>query len=124
MHLSEALKAGDLRRESTLDSAGNLYGTAREGGDLNCSPTIGGALVGCGVVFEFTASGSYVLLHAFAGGETDGAAPSSIPVLDGQGNVYGATSDGGPANFGVIYGIGPGQASNLPGSSYFSSVGP
>ncbi len=49
----------------TLDAAGNLFGTTREGGDLNCSPLRGGAPVGCGVVFEFSATGSYSVLHAF-----------------------------------------------------------
>ena len=32
-----------------IDGAGNLYGTASAGGDLNCN-----APVGCGVVFEVT----------------------------------------------------------------------
>jgi uncharacterized repeat protein (TIGR03803 family) len=34
----------------TMDSAGDLYGTAAFGGDLNCEPTYGG----CGVVFQVT----------------------------------------------------------------------
>jgi uncharacterized repeat protein (TIGR03803 family) len=34
----------------TMDEAGNLYGTAQNGGDLNCEPRYGG----CGVVFEIT----------------------------------------------------------------------
>lgn len=33
----------------TVDASGNLYGTASDGGDLNCNPPYG-----CGVVFEFT----------------------------------------------------------------------
>jgi hypothetical protein len=33
-----------------MDAAGNLYGTASEGGDLNCA-NVG---IGCGVVFEVT----------------------------------------------------------------------
>ena len=90
-----------------LDAAGNLYGTAQIGGDLGCSPTIGGAPTGCGVLFEFSKAGSYSVLHAFTGGAEDGAQPSSAPVLDGQGNIYGATSDGGPANYGAVYKITP-----------------
>lgn len=34
----------------TMDAAGNLYGTASNGGDLNCQPKYGG----CGVVFKIT----------------------------------------------------------------------
>jgi uncharacterized repeat protein (TIGR03803 family) len=33
-----------------MDTAGNLYGTALAGGDLNCQPSFGG----CGVVFKIT----------------------------------------------------------------------
>jgi hypothetical protein len=33
-----------------MDAAGNLYGTAISGGDLNCEPSY----FGCGVVFEIT----------------------------------------------------------------------
>ncbi len=94
---------GEPAANVVLDAAGNLYGTAQIGGNLGCSPTIGGALIGCGVLFEFSTAGSYSVLHAFIGGAEDGAQPSSAPVLDGQGNIYGATSDGGPANYGVIY---------------------
>ena len=108
------VEGGGPSTSVALDAAGNIYGTAREGGDLNCSPIVGGALVGCGVVFEFTASGSYLLLHAFAGGTQDGASPSSTPSLDSFGNIYGATSAGGPANCGTIYKIVSGQASSLP----------
>ncbi|HEY6294000.1 MAG TPA: choice-of-anchor tandem repeat GloVer-containing protein, partial [Terriglobia bacterium] len=35
------------------DAAGNLYGTAQSGGDLNCN-----APYGCGTVFELSASGA------------------------------------------------------------------
>jgi uncharacterized repeat protein (TIGR03803 family) len=35
-----------------MDSSGNLYGTAEQGGDLNCLPN--GQIKGCGVVFEIT----------------------------------------------------------------------
>ncbi len=97
-----------------LDAKGDLYGTTPYGGDLSCSPLIGGPAVGCGVVFEFSAAGSYSVLHAFTGGAEDGAYPSCTPVVDDEGNVYGATSDGGPTNYGVIYKVALGQAGSLP----------
>ncbi len=37
----------------TFDSAGNIYGTASGGGDLNCAPGYG-----CGMVFKLTHTGS------------------------------------------------------------------
>ncbi len=91
----------------TFDAAGNLYGTTYSGGDLSCSPLPGVPPVGCGVVFEYTTSASYVVLHAFSGGLADGAEPVSAPVVDSVGNIYGATSDGGPADFGAIYKVTP-----------------
>jgi uncharacterized repeat protein (TIGR03803 family) len=36
----------------TIDSAGNLYGAATEGGDLKCADNLNG--YGCGVVFKMT----------------------------------------------------------------------
>ena len=78
---------------STLarDSAGNLYGTAEFGGDFtNCT-------YGCGTVYELTPSGSgwtYTQLYAFTGLD-DGAFPIGGVVIDGSGNIYGTTYEGG-----------------------------
>jgi uncharacterized repeat protein (TIGR03803 family) len=75
-----------------LDKAGNLYGTANEGGLLsNCSS------VGCGVVFELSprSDGAWTetVLHSFNG--ADGALPTSALVFDTKGNLYGTASVGG-----------------------------
>jgi uncharacterized repeat protein (TIGR03803 family) len=91
------------RAALVLDSAGNMYGTTEEGGDLSCSV---GAPDGCGVVFKLTASGSETILHAFAGGTTDGAQPIAAALsTDGKGNLYGTTGFGGSANGGVIFAV-------------------
>jgi uncharacterized repeat protein (TIGR03803 family) len=45
------------------DSAGNLYGTARYAGDLNCSER-----QGCGTAFKLDQAGTLTLLHTFVGG--------------------------------------------------------
>lgn len=96
-----------------LDKAGNLYGTASEGGLLSdCS----GA--GCGVVFKLSAgsSGNWAetVLHSFT--ETDGALPSSGLVFGANGILYGTTSAGGtskncvgtPANgCGTVFQVAP-----------------
>jgi len=71
------------------DKSGNVYGTTFNGGDLSCVLL---NLVGCGVVYEFNASGLTVL-YTFTGG-ADGAWPQGV-ILDAVGNVYGSTFFGG-----------------------------
>jgi uncharacterized repeat protein (TIGR03803 family) len=63
----------------TLGVDGSFYGTAQYGGASNY-----------GVLFKITPSGTYTVLHNFAGG-TDGIYPSSPPVLASDGNYYGTT---------------------------------
>lgn len=74
------------------DKAGNLYGTTQGGG----SPCFEGE-GGCGVVFELTAAGQYVLLHSFLGviGGGDGGFPNASLLRDTGGNLYGTTTGGG-----------------------------
>ena len=78
------------------DAGGNLYG-ATSGGDV---PSDGGTL------FRLTpnSDGSYseTLLHTFAGG-SDGAGPYSTLIADASGNLFGTTTSGGSAGFGVIF---------------------
>jgi uncharacterized repeat protein (TIGR03803 family) len=68
-----------------LDSQGNLYGTTGNCGSSGCN---------YGAVFEVTPGGAETLLHSFAGG-TDGAYPIGSLIMDGQGNLYGTTGQGG-----------------------------
>jgi uncharacterized repeat protein (TIGR03803 family) len=85
------------------DSAGNLYGTTQYGGDLSCSLGDG---FGCGAVFKLSASGNETILHAFAGGTTDGLFPGgSALISDGKGNLYGTTATGGLTNGGVVFAV-------------------
>jgi uncharacterized repeat protein (TIGR03803 family) len=74
--------------------AGDLYGTAYQGGKANL-----------GVVFKLGRAG-YQVLHSFKGG-TDGANPYAGVTLDSAGNLYGTTYQGGTANAGVVYKIDP-----------------
>ncbi|HEY6291307.1 MAG TPA: choice-of-anchor tandem repeat GloVer-containing protein [Terriglobia bacterium] len=69
------------------DAAGNLYGTTDSGGNTACAN-------GCGVVYELSATGTYSVLHSFAGYPTDGALPRGL-IRDSQGNLYGGTYQGG-----------------------------
>ncbi len=75
------------------DSAGNLYGVFQRGGPY-----------GPGAVYELSPSGSgwtEQTIHGFTAGN-DGAEPSSV-ILDGSGNLYGATSGAGTGNGGTIF---------------------
>lgn len=85
----------------TRDSKGNLYGTTWPGGDASCDNGYG-----CGVVFEITAGGKELVLHAFHG--KDGGAPQSRVFIDTDGSLVGTTQEGGrfdtcPNGCGVIY---------------------
>jgi hypothetical protein len=94
-----------------LDSAGNLYGTTRNGGNVKplvCKP-YPGSPAGCGVVFKLTptASGPWTetVLHTFTGGK-DGNMPYAGVILDASGNVYGAAGQGGNLTCSGGYGCG------------------
>jgi len=91
---------------STLifDSAGNLYGTTTQGGDL---ARCGG--FGCGVVFKLlpnsTGGWKETVLHAFA--DNPGAEPWAGVILDSAGNLYGTTTGDGITTFGSVFEITP-----------------
>jgi uncharacterized repeat protein (TIGR03803 family) len=73
----------------TLDSTGDIYGTADSGGDASCF-----APYGCGTVFKLDTSGNFTALHIFTGG-ADGIEPLAGVTLDAMGNIYGTTAHGG-----------------------------
>src|SRR5258708_6047768 len=77
------------------DKAGNLYGTTYVGGThFNCSG------YACGTIFELSPASSgtwnFTVLHDFDG--ADGAFNIGGLILDGAGNLYGATFEGGTGN--------------------------
>jgi len=78
------------------DSAGNLYGTTQ----LADTDMRDGAC--CGVVYKLDATGKYAVLYSFTGG-ADGAHPNGGLIGDSAGNLYGTTSGGGTAGYGVVY---------------------
>jgi uncharacterized repeat protein (TIGR03803 family) len=89
----------------SFDSAGNLYGTTLLGGTASCQSNYNV----CGTVFELADNGGHwteTTLHEFAGGN-DGAGAYGGVVLDSEGNVYGATFEGGgdfcPEGCGTVY---------------------
>lgn len=83
---------GHPRGSLVRDSSGNLYGTARDGGDTNCF--FPGQTSGCGVIYKLDPSGHQTILHTFTGAP-DGAAPDAGLIRDSAGNLYGTTEFGG-----------------------------
>ena len=85
-----------------FDSTGNLYGetslggTNGTGGVYELSPQTGG-----GWIFQ--------VLYSFGpqvyGG--DGDDPTGSLVIDGRGNLYGTTYQGGPLNYGIVFELSP-----------------
>jgi uncharacterized repeat protein (TIGR03803 family) len=76
------------------DVAGNLYGTAYQGGT--------GTFFTNGVVFKLNSTGKETVLHTFNG--KDGANPNyGRLVRDSAGNLYGVTESGGAGNSGVVF---------------------
>jgi hypothetical protein len=89
----------------TLDEHGALYGTTEFGGALFA-----------GTVFKLTAKApgqpwTKTILHNFGGGAGDGADPSGRVTLDSSGTIFGTTLWGGSANYGTVYRIAQGSAS-------------
>ena len=82
-----------------MDTKGNLYGTAYEGGANSA-----------GSVFQLspTAKGGWseTRLHDFGSG-TDGAYPYAELIMDVAGNLYGTTLEGG-TGFGTVFSLSPG----------------
>jgi len=84
----------------TLDKAGNLYGTAANGGNT-----------GSGAVFKIAHKGSgwtFSPLYNFAGGN-DGATPTARVIFGPDGTLYGTTSDAGMEQgvFGTVFNLKP-----------------
>jgi uncharacterized repeat protein (TIGR03803 family) len=82
-----------------MDSIGNLYGTTLQGGTS-----------GLGIVFELQPAGrgyKEIVLHVFAGGTNDGATPTTGLIRDSEGNLYGATNNGGADDSGILFKLDP-----------------
>lgn len=84
------------------DRDGNLYGTTLLGGSLASSH---------GTVFKLTpepgGSWSEKILYSFKGEPDDGAEPVGSLTVDADGNLYGATGNGGTDDVGTIYELVP-----------------
>lgn len=93
-----------------FDRKGNLYGTTGYGGLLECDF----GRQRCGNVFELvrpsSPSGPWAetVLYNFTGKKTgDGQYPVSNLIMDGQGDLYGTTIQGGKNNAGTVFELSP-----------------
>ncbi len=101
---------GDL----TFDAAGDIYGIAGGGGSPG-GDCIWPSPYSCGTVYKLTPSNNgwvISILHYFqleiAGyWGTDGSSPRGGVVLDGVGNLYGTTLQGGRHGGGTLYQLSP-----------------
>jgi len=96
-----------------LDAAGNLYGTASEGGAFNA-----------GTVFKVsTASGGgWMLRDVYSFSFPNEAAPVGGLVMDRAGNIYGTTEGGGSDDAGTIFEMTPNKDGGWS-EGYFSVIG-
>ena len=81
-----------------MDSKGNLYGTALNGGSSNL-----------GAFYKLTKQGKTwkeTIVHSFTGAN-DGAQPTGNPYINAKGRLYGMTETGGTSNLGIVYRITP-----------------
>jgi uncharacterized repeat protein (TIGR03803 family) len=82
----------------TMNSAGDLYGTANLGGSVNA-----------GTVYKLRHSGSgwtFAVLYSFTGTQ-DGTGPQARVIFGPNGNLYGTTTGGGPDGQGVVFALRP-----------------
>ena len=82
-----------------IGADGNLYGTTYTGGKD-----------GLGNVFQLAPDGTETNLHVFVGEPRDGQWPRAGLIMDGAGNLYGATEEGGKTDAGIIYKLSSGGA--------------
>ena len=87
----------------TIDRAGNLYGTTRNGGAGVCGT--------CGVVYKLAHSGAGWIqtpLYEFQGiAQGDGQQPVARVIFGPDGALYGTTSAGGSASAGTAFRLTP-----------------
>jgi uncharacterized repeat protein (TIGR03803 family) len=91
LHRFHKTDGSNPRAGTTLDPAGNLYGTTYWGGPGGCIDGLGHP-AGCGVVFKLEPTGKLTVLDGFTA-TNDGVNPEGELLLDAAGNVYGTTGE-------------------------------
>ncbi len=95
LHVLSGNVGSDSMSSLIFDPAGNLYGTASDGGAYHS-----------GTVYELTPNNgkwNAKVLHSFGPNTNDGAAPYGSLAMDGSGNLYGTTYSGGTDGVGTVF---------------------
>lgn len=83
-----------------IDSAGNLYGIAQNGGDYSANP------YGLGTIFKVdTTTNALSVLFIFEPPQTNSTGYASLLVRDSKGNLYGAKQHDGAHSTGCLFRI-------------------
>jgi uncharacterized repeat protein (TIGR03803 family) len=77
-----------------MDSAGNLYGTTPQGGDIG---------YGYGTIFRLSPGGKLKVLHAFCYDCKTGREPAGGVIADQEGNLYSTATVAGRYNAGTVF---------------------
>ena len=91
-----------------LGPSGVLYGATAGGGSTGSAQC--NTFPGCGTIFELSETNGLwteTVLHSFADDGVDGNNPTPGTVLLRAGDLYGATTQGGAENDGVVYAFHP-----------------
>lgn len=78
-------RGGSFPSGVIIDSAGNLYGIAQNGGDIT-----GDYIYGLGTIFKVDTSGKFSVLFTFTPAQTRNAVYANHLLRDSKGNLYGA----------------------------------
>ncbi len=95
LHSFDGTNGGGPGAGLTLATDGSFYGTTVYGGSASV-----------GVLYKFTAGGTYTVLHQFTGG-SDGSYPYGPPIQASDGNFYGTTSGIPNGDAATIYKLSP-----------------
>lgn len=79
-----------------MDASGNLFGTSASGG-ANIT----------GTVYRIASDGTESVLYSFPAFDGDGFEPAAKPIMDGAGNLYGTTTNGGKFGYGIVFKLAP-----------------
>ncbi len=104
-----------------MDAAGNLYGTAANGGTSGAA--CGGS--GCGGAFKISRSGSQfteTVLYNFSGG-LDGGQPVDSLVFDAAGDLYGTTTFFGENGVGTVFELSPSSGAEWTETTLYTFTG-
>ena len=94
-----------------IDSSGNLYGVATEGGSD-----------GDGAIFELAKGNATVTVLADLDG-SNGQYPEGTLIMDGSGNLYGTTLEGGANGYGTVFELAKGSSNVTALASFNGSTG-